>query len=172
MGYEVLYHPAKVGYFNGSGFFRHEWREANQLHRSNGPAVERFFDDGSYAFEYFHHGIRHRLDGPALQYKDGGQIWYINGETSRLDDGPVWTKGDGTQIWMDKKSNLHRVDGPAVIYPNGSQYWYQNGKLHREDGPAITDVHGTQEWWINNNLIDVKFHRKTYENVHWQSEGF
>jgi hypothetical protein len=45
----------------------------------------------------------HREDGPAVEYIDGDQEWYINGK-------------------------LHREDGPAVVWANGYKVWYYNGK--------------------------------------------
>src|ERR1035437_9412262 len=54
----------------------------------------------------------HREDGPAVEYPDGGQFWYINNEK-------------------------HRVGGPAVVLANGFQEWYEYGLLHRMDGPAV-----------------------------------
>jgi len=47
-------------------------------------------------------GEPHRLDGPAVEFTDGGKEWCINGL-------------------------LHREDGPAFIYPIGIKWWYLNG---------------------------------------------
>ena len=47
-------------------------------------------------------GVFHRLDGPAIEYSDGGKQWYLNGV-------------------------LHREGCPAVIYADGSKSWYLNG---------------------------------------------
>ena len=43
----------------------------------------------------------HRVDGPAVKYKGGLCIWYLNGKK-------------------------HREDGPAVTW-NGSKLWYLSG---------------------------------------------
>jgi len=52
--------------------------------------------------------IRHREDGPAVEWDDGSKSWYLN----------------------DK---YHREDGPAFEGPRGSKYWYLNGeRLTRE----------------------------------------
>ena len=45
----------------------------------------------------------HRLDGPAIEYKSGSKIW-----------------------WVDDK--LHRLDGPAVEDVDGTKEWWINGK--------------------------------------------
>ena len=56
--------------------------------------------------------IRHREDGPAIEYANGTKRWYQNGE-------------------------LHRENGPAIEYTDGHKEWCQNGQRHRIDGPAI-----------------------------------
>jgi hypothetical protein len=52
--------------------------------------------------------IKHREDGPAVEYADGGKAWYINGE-------------------------LHREDGPAIEYATGGKCWFINGELLTEE---------------------------------------
>ena len=52
--------------------------------------------------------IGHRLDGPAVEWADGGKAW-----------------------WVDDK--CHRLDGPAIEYADGSKEWWVDGKLHRLD---------------------------------------
>jgi hypothetical protein len=47
----------------------------NQLHRTNGPAVE--FIDGTKA--WYQNDLLHRTDGPAVEFIDGDKYWYING---------------------------------------------------------------------------------------------
>ena len=73
----------------------------------------------------------HRVDGPAIIYPNGTQLWFING-------------------------NLHREDGPARIFPDGQEEWYINGKLHREDGPAVIYPNGRREWWVSGQNITKK----------------
>ena len=73
-------------------------------------------------------GIRHREDGPAIEYGDGRKFWYLHGK------------------W-------HREDGPAIEYPDGRKDWYLNGKLHREDGPAIEFADGGKEWFLNDEEV-------------------
>jgi hypothetical protein len=55
-----------------------------------------------YYFKYKGMMIRHRIDGPAVEYVDGYKAWYVH----------------------DK---LHRIDGRAVEYSNGYKAWYING---------------------------------------------
>lgn len=44
-----------------------------------------------------------REDGPACEYLDGSNMWYLDGK-------------------------CHRVDGPAIMYIDGRKLWYLNGK--------------------------------------------
>jgi len=65
-------------------------------------------------------GVRHRTDGPAVEYADGTKYWWLNDE-------------------------LHRTDGPAIEYANGTKEWYLNGEqVEMED--VITDPK-EQFWW-------------------------
>lgn len=40
----------------------------------------------------------HRLDGPAVEFADGGKSWYVNNKLHR-DDGPAGTSSWGTNYW-------------------------------------------------------------------------
>ena len=80
--------------------------------------------------------IRHREDGPALEYADGSKYWYLNGE-------------------------LHREDGPAVERANGSKFWWLKGKRHREDGPAVEWWDGDNFWFLNGiKYSEAQFNKK------------
>jgi hypothetical protein len=48
--------------------------------------------------------IRHRNDGPAVDWSNGAKAWYVDGKR-------------------------HRLDGPAVEYADGAKSWYVNGVL-------------------------------------------
>ena len=52
--------------------------------------------------------IRHREDGPAVEYATGYKAWYINGK-------------------------LHREDGPAIESASGYKEWFINGKRLTEE---------------------------------------
>ena len=52
--------------------------------------------------EWYKNGVRHREDGPAIEYADGRKQWYLNGL-------------------------LHREDGPAFEWADGEKQWYLNG---------------------------------------------
>ena len=71
----------------------------------------------------FYRTTRHRLDGPAVEYADGGKEWWVDGQ-------------------------LHRVDGPAVEGADGGKEWWVFGVRHRVDGPAIDNADGDNQWWV------------------------
>ncbi len=73
----------------------------------------------------------HRGGGPAIEYTNGDNHWYLN----------------------DRR---HREDGPAVEWKDGSKAWWVNGRLHRTDGPAIEWPDGRIEWWINGNELPTE----------------
>jgi|SRR5210317_2028740 hypothetical protein len=91
--------------------------------------------------------IRHREDGPAIEYTSGDKVWYINGKRHR-EDGPAIEWANGDKYWYIN-GKRHREDGPAVEYAIGYKAWYINDKLHREDGPAIEYANGAKYWYIN-----------------------
>ena len=102
--------------------------------------------DGSK--HWYLNGLRHREDGPAIEYTDGTKYWYLNGKRHR-EDGPAIDHPDGKYWYLNDES--HREDGPAVKCSNGYKEWSQYGKLHREDGPAIEYTNKTKAWYLNGN---------------------
>jgi hypothetical protein len=78
----------------------------------------------------------HKVDGPAVEYADGSNEWYINGKR-------------------------HREGGPAVEYADGFKEWYKHGKLHREDGPAVIFSNGTKVWCLEDvDYTETEFNEK------------
>ena len=68
--------------------------------------AEQYVKTSSYG-DKFHYKdpaktIRHREDGPAVEWAHGDKVWYVNGEH-------------------------HRLDGPAVEWVGGDKGWYING---------------------------------------------
>jgi len=84
---------------NDDGSVRWYKHNTKQLHRLDGPAVERA-NGNCY---WFQNGKLHRTDGPAIEYADGYRAWYQNGQR-------------------------HRIDGPAIEWANGDKWWYIEGK--------------------------------------------
>ncbi len=83
--------------------------------------------DGDVTYYYNKKGQFHRIDGPAIEYKNGSKYWYINGK-------------------------LHNKNGPAVVYSYGDKFWFIDNKKHREDGPAIEYKNGNKSWYIDDTL--------------------
>lgn len=77
-----------------------------------------------FYFKYKELMVKHRTDGPAVEWADGGREWYVDGK-------------------------YHRIDGPAKEYNSGHKEWRVNGKLHRTDGPAYEGANGTKGWYID-----------------------
>ena len=92
------------------------YNEKGQLHRLDGPAVEKVNGDK----EWYINGKRHRLDGPAVEWSNGDKAWYVN-------------------------NKLHRLDGPAVEWQNGVKKWYVNDKLIGSSKDGFTQAGFTQE---------------------------
>jgi hypothetical protein len=81
--------------------------------------------------------ILHRLDGPAVEYANGGKAWYVDGQ-------------------------LHRLDGPAVEYADGSKEWFIDGQRHRLDGPAVQYTDGSKAWFVDGkSLSEERFNALT-----------
>ena len=75
-----------------------------QLHRTDGPAVERV----GGTKQWWLNGLCHRVDGPAMEWADGDKEWWINGK-------------------------LHRTDGPAIECSDGTKEWYIEGEKLTEE---------------------------------------
>ncbi len=90
--------------------------------------------------------VLHRLEGPAIEWSDGGKEWWIYGKRHR-ENGPAIEYSDGNRYWY-QNGKYHRLDGPAVENSNGSTWWYQNDYLHRLDGPAVELSNGSVSWYI------------------------
>lgn len=67
--------------------------------------------------------LLHRLDGPAIEYKDGTKFWIINGKHHRnIDPAIEWTKEN--KQWFFKY-DLHRIgNSPCSLV----EWWYIHGK--------------------------------------------
>lgn len=90
--------------------------------------------------------IKHRLVGPAIEYKDGHKEYFINGKRHRL-DGPAIETADRKEYWIEGKR--HRLDGPAIERDNGDKEYWVKSLRHRIDGPAIEQANGYKEYWID-----------------------
>jgi hypothetical protein len=91
--------------------------EKGLLHRLDRPARIWTRGENKGDLAWFINGLRHREDGPAIEYQDGTKAWFIN----------------------DKR---HREDGPAIVYYNNAKSWYLNGIEYseREYYQEITNI--------------------------------
>ncbi len=81
------------------------YNKKGKYHNDNGPAV--IWTNGDK--EWYMNGIRHRIDGPAIEWEIECYVeWWFNGE-------------------------LHREDGPAVEAQNGLKLWYINNMQYTEE---------------------------------------
>ena len=61
---------------------RRYYNKDDQLHRTNGPAIE--WADGGKS--WWQNGQLHRIDGPAIECRDGDKAWFINSEELTEDE--------------------------------------------------------------------------------------
>lgn len=99
----VVESDSKIIHFNDGaiGWVDHD----SKLHRLDGPAM---IGPHGHSEVWYHHGQRHRVGGPAVEYKNGNRIWYQ----------------------FDK---LHNIDGPAVITDYSHKEWWVNGRRFTEE---------------------------------------
>ena len=129
------------------------------------PQYIQIDEDGN---EFYHKDramtIRHREDGPAISYRDGDKLWYLNGQIHR-EDGPAIEHGSGAKNWY-KHGNRHREDGPAYEGADGTKFWIINGLYHREDGPAVEYCSGEKAWYLNGvRFSEQEFLKRTAKEI-------
>ena len=118
-----------------------QWWVNGLRHRVEGPAVE--FRNGHR--EWWVNGLRHRVEGPAVEYPSGNSVWWFRGVKHR-EGGPAVEGGGLTKEWW-VNGELHRDDGPALVHPGYEEWWFR-GKKHRVNGPAIDWVN-LRCWYSN-----------------------
>jgi len=67
---------------------KNEWfaLDCSQLHRLNGPAMERV-DGTKY---WYVNGKLHRTDGPVIEWSDGTKSWCVNGNLLNTEETETW----------------------------------------------------------------------------------
>ena len=85
------------------------------------PSVGIVLSDGSVEHRDAQ-GQLHRLDGPAIERANGDKEWYQNDLRHRL-DGPAFEGADGTREWY-QNGRCHRLDGPAIERVSGNKQWW------------------------------------------------
>jgi hypothetical protein len=61
-----------------------------------------------------------------IENYDWGTCYFLNGKLHRLDGSAVEDR-NGTKCWF-QNGLRHRIDGPAVEFSDGDKYWYYEGK--------------------------------------------
>ena len=153
--------------------FRYEYTNGNKvwfninndLHRTDGPAVERA--DGSK--EWYINNERHRIDGPAVEYADGSKYWYIDDQEMTEERFNKWRAENNPvkEGYKDTIKILGKIEVPIKVNVFGTEiyktkegyrYEFANGDIeyiagkdeyHRTDGPAIERANGYKKWYIN-----------------------
>jgi hypothetical protein len=104
------------------------WTIYGKLHRSDDPitgaslpAVE--YQDGGK--EWWICGQLHRTDGPAVERINGDRVWYEKGKCHRAAQ-PAFQSIYGDKAWY-WRGQLHRNGGPAIQLSDGKEYWYVHG---------------------------------------------
>lgn len=76
----------------------------------------------------------HRDDGPAIIYKNGTKMYYLEGKTSRK-NGPalivpheVARRGNGVIEGWYQDGVQHRIGGPAIIRLDGTEIYFEYGR--------------------------------------------
>lgn len=73
-------------------------------------------------------GQLYRTDGPACEYSDGSQGWWITGRQHPT-DAPEAGSATRTLVWL-LHEKIHRTDGPAIEYADGTRQWYIDGQKY------------------------------------------
>jgi len=60
-------------------------------------------------------GQWHRLDGPAIVYKDGEKWWYLHGVRHR-DDGPAIIGEDGEEEWWINDKQVKPIPKHIILW--------------------------------------------------------
>lgn len=98
-------------------------------------AIKVVENDSDGTIKYYNEQDQlHRVDGPAIFWKNSGdKEWWFNGQR-------------------------HRDDGPAIEFRN-LKIWYLHGKRHREDGPAVLHNDNIEnisnQYYLNGKELEV-----------------
>ena len=76
-------------------------------------------------------GKLHRINAPAIQYRNGGEKWFVHNKLHQL---------NGFAIAFIQRShkhrllndNYHNINGPAIEHSNGAKFWFINGIEYSE----------------------------------------
>lgn len=95
--------------------------------------------------------VRHREDGPAVTFTEGGEQWWQKGQLHR-DGGPAVVYRCGYEEWR-VRGQLHCLTGPALVHRCGC--WHNVGRCVK-----INPLASSIEWWVHGRqLIEEEFYR-------------
>jgi hypothetical protein len=88
----------------------------------------------------------HRLDGPAVEHKNGHKEWWVNGLLHRLDGPAVETNKDMNSVYAvdnTSKTSLYEYY-PKICFGGDPNEWWVDGVIMPDYKQKILNV-----WWIN-----------------------
>lgn len=114
----------------------------------------------------------HREDGPAIERVDGHKAWWLNNQRHR-EDGPAVEDANGDRLWYQRHL-LHREDGPAIEAADGTLLWWiahlpitqaqfdalprdADGRLHSNTGPLVETEDDRCWFWHGEHVTEVAF---------------
>ena len=115
---------------------------------------------------WFKNGVLHYEYGPAVEYKDGHEEWWLDGQRITEDEFSEWRIRKELDVLLNAAFTIGKEE-KKVTDEEGNVFYYQAGMLHREDGPAIEWVRGCKEW-----LVDGRTHREDGPAVVHEEEGY
>jgi hypothetical protein len=116
--------------------------------------IVKVYDDGTTTWNS-QQGKRHRLEGPAVEYPDGGGEYWVDGKRHRLEGPAVEYSNGGKEYWVD--GELHRLGGPAVEYSNGhKEYWVDGEQFPEEEWKKKVTTIKLIKGPCDNKIIEVE----------------
>lgn len=182
--YEVIVEECK-GPNRNKKYVRETWRQDEDLHRFDGPAVTiKDLKGNIVSFEWYRHGQLHREGDEPASFEDNGrtrtEIWASHGEPSRNDKPAHLVTDIASGVTVEEiyywRGHEHRAGGPAFIRRSAktgvvtAEHWAFLGVSTRLNGPCIIhrDEHGTTltEQWKQ----EGKLHREDGPAVIYYSQ--
>lgn len=130
-----------------------------EVHRVDGPALE----DKEGTLGWYTHGRLHRVDGPAITASDGRGSWYKDGVLHRTDVCVMeHVDSKGVRQWSFygvHESFLYRFGSPPAVLGDGSVLWVVRNVLNDNSYPTVSvveHVDGYVEWFENTIRVRAK----------------
>jgi len=146
---------------------REWWRWGVRYRDGDNPVIERPVQGPRRGVKiWMLNGVIGRAGGrPAIEYSDGVQTWFENGQRGRHEDAfmrvyymngkkgrvgndlPAVEWKDGKREWWQNGQEWRVDNRPNVVLADGTQQWVRGGRLHRNREPAVIYPDGTKEWY-------------------------